>query len=170
MGRFLHRILGPDRDIEDLVQQAFAEMLTSIDTYRGEAGFTTWMYGIASHVAHRHIGLEVRWRHRREEWAEWLASGGSDGPDTQATSEARETLRRLGEALASLGLRERETWVLRVWEGLSTEEVAVALNIPPGTVMSRLFRARKAILEALPDDCRTAGLETLSPLRTDEVS
>jgi RNA polymerase sigma-70 factor (ECF subfamily) len=146
---FLQRLLGPTDDVEDLVQQVFCELFTSLRSFRGESSLGTWIYGICSHVAHRHVRFQVQWRRRRQAYGDWLAaSGGDRTTDASCGSDARDALRRLGQALARMDLNHREVWIMREWEGLASEEVATALGIPVGTVRSRLFRARADILEA----------------------
>lgn len=147
--RFLRRILGPQGDVEDLVQDVFAEMVRCLPGYRGDSALTSWIYGIASNVAHRHVGIEVRWRRRRVAWGVWMEARADEVPDGACGVDARRTLRALGEALGDLNLGDRAVWVLREWEGLDTEDVAEALEIPPGTVRSRLCRARRHVADAL---------------------
>jgi RNA polymerase sigma-70 factor, ECF subfamily len=147
--RFLRRVLGPQGDVEDLVQEVFTQVVKSLPGFRDESSLTTWLYGIASHVAHRHVGLEIRWRRRCVAWGEWMAGCASTVPDGAGGADARRAIRAVGETLGSLPLKDREVWVLREWEGLSTDEVAESLAIPEGTVRSRLHRARREIADAL---------------------
>jgi RNA polymerase sigma-70 factor (ECF subfamily) len=155
ISRFLQRLLGPERDLEDLVQQVFVEFFSSLDRFRGEGSLATWLYGIATHVAVRHRRFEFRWRRRRTAYGDWLAGQAVAGPDPAAGAEARAFLACVGETLGRLDVRQRSVWVLREWEGLSTEETATALGIPEGTVRFRLCMARRALSRALAE----AGLE-----------
>lgn len=147
---FLRRLLGPVRDLDDLVQQVFVIALSSAGGYRGDSRMSTWLYGIATHVAAKHQRREFRWRRRREAWSDWLASA-DPAPDAVEAAEARALLRIVAGVLDRLDFRHRTVWVLRELEDLSTDQVAVALDIPVGTVRSRLFAARREVLAALRD-------------------
>ena len=157
---FLRRLLVPERDIEDLVQQVFATFFTTLPRYRGDGRLSTWLLGIAAHVATQRRRVEFRWWRRREAMANVPDEGASRDADPARTEWARRALRCLRETLDSLPLPQRTIWVLREWEGLDTLEVAHALGLPSGTVRSRLCRARTAILEAL----RRAGFEEITPV------
>src|SRR5262245_46783855 len=63
LARLLKRIVGPSSDVEDLLQETFANAITSFASFRGEAQIRTWLHRIAIHVAHQHLR---RPRHRRE--------------------------------------------------------------------------------------------------------
>ena len=64
----------------------------------------------------------------------------------------------LDDALQHLPLKQRAVWVMRELEGLSTEEVGRALGIKPGTVRSRLFSARNAVMERLKREREASGI------------
>ena len=159
VARFVAAVVGPRQDVDDLVQQVFVEVLAAARTFRGEARFSTWLFGIASHVASRHVRGEVRWRLRREA----AAADADDGawPDPARGLEAREALAVVESAVRGLDVAHRIVWVMREVEGLPGEEVAVALGVPEGTVRSRLFHARRAVTGALEaagfGSCGTRG-------------
>lgn len=106
-------------------------------------------------MAERQGRWEFRTRRRAGAYGDWLAGAGSATSDPAEGLEARMALKVLGEAVAGMAHGHRSVWVMREWEGLSTEEVAQALSLPVGTVRSRLFAARRQVIEAL----RKAGLE-----------
>jgi RNA polymerase sigma-70 factor (ECF subfamily) len=159
---FLRRLQVPERDVEDLVQQVFATLFTTLDRYRGEGQLSTWLYGIAAHQASRRRRLEFRWFRRRDALARELAGFVPGSEDPARAVWARTALRTLAVALDDLPMPLRTVWVLREWEGLDTDEVGCALGLPAGTVRSRLCRARGAVLEAL----RQAGFEEAMPVET----
>jgi len=76
----------------------------------------------------------------------------ADPHTPEAVSEAKESLRRLKEAVHSLPKKQREVFVLREYGGLSYEDLARVLNLRPGTVMSRLNRARRAITAVMKEE------------------
>ena len=145
--RYAARRLGPD-SAEDVVSETFLTAFEHRYRYQpGQADARPWLYGIASNV----IG-----KRRRRELARYRAyarggldpaeiSGGrvEDGVGTLAVN------RPLVAALAGLRTGDRDALLLVAWVGLTYEEVAVALDIPLGTVRSRLNRARKKVRQAL---------------------
>lgn len=145
--RFLRRLLGPERESDDAVQQVFVELFTSLPRFRGDAKLTTWIYRIACNVAGKRLRSERRRLRRMAALFDWIDGDGADSspprPDRQVI--ARDELRRLASAVDELPVGQRLVWVLREVEDLSTEEVAAALDLSPGTVRSRLHHARKRV-------------------------
>lgn len=152
---YLRRLVGPIPEVDDLLQEVFVVVIRSLPEYRGESSFSGWIYGIATHVAQRHLRWRFRWFRRRHDFQWWVDTTPREHADVAEGAEARAALSILAGALDRMGHRHRAVWVLREWEGLSSEEVAQSLSIPVGTVRSRLFQARKAIAEALAE----AGVE-----------
>ena len=107
-----------------------------------------WLYGIATNVIHRH-------RHAERRAYQVLARTGTDPVADSATDDALARVaagaqrRQLAAALAGLPAADRDTLLLWAWGGLSYSEVARALQIPGGTVRSRLNRARRKLRRAL---------------------
>ncbi len=152
---FLRRLVGNTRDLEDLVQQVFVELLSCLEDFRGDARFGTFVLGVATHVAETYLRREFRWRRRKVAWRQWNDAGPSLGPDPAAGAQAREILTVTFGVLAQMDLGHRAVWTLSDVEGLDSEEVSKALRIPAGTVRSRLFHARRRVAAALVG----AGLE-----------
>lgn len=151
VARFMQRLLGPDREADDAVQQVFVELFTSLPRFRGEAQPATWIYSIASHVAQNRLRTEWRRRRRAAALLELILDvpGTAAGPGPDRTAVAREELRQLGAAVDALPVRHRMVWMLRDIEGLTTDEVAAALGLEPGTVRSRLHHARRKVMARL---------------------
>jgi RNA polymerase sigma-70 factor (ECF subfamily) len=149
VARFLHRLAGSSADVDDLVQQVFVELVASLDRFRGDARFTTWLYGIASHVAGSHLRGESLWRRHKQEYAEWCAPDGGAGSDPAAVAQARAMLACTGRAVGALRFEHRVVWILHEMEGLGGEGIAAALGIPAATARVRLFRARREVVDAL---------------------
>jgi RNA polymerase sigma-70 factor, ECF subfamily len=135
----------------DVAQEAFVRVHQHLGEYKADAAFSTWVLRITSNLA-----IDVLRRERQGRRAALedvpepaLAEGSSGvlattlGVDPQETVLRRELADRITEALAALPEAHRTILVLREMEGLSYEELAERLGIPRGTVMSRLFHARK---------------------------
>jgi RNA polymerase sigma-70 factor (ECF subfamily) len=157
--RYLVRRLGPDEAeamVGDLFRIAF-EKRETFDPERSTA--RPWLYGIATNLLAKHhrgearrIRAVARLAARRlppEDVAERVSAG----------VDASVQWPRVAEALTSLPQPERDALVLHVWEGLSYEEVAAALDVPVGTVRSRIHRARGRLRELTGPSGREEGDE-----------
>jgi RNA polymerase sigma-70 factor, ECF subfamily len=146
--RVAYRLLGHPDDALDAVQDGFIKALTHLDGFEHRCTFKTWLLRVVSNAA-----LDLgRQRRRRDELnavvTERVALDGGTTPDhTDPIREAEEAdLRRaLAAALQQIPESQRRTFVLHVDGGLSYREVADALGISIGTVMSRLFYARQKL-------------------------
>jgi RNA polymerase sigma-70 factor (ECF subfamily) len=156
----LVRLTDDPEEARDLTQETFLQAFRNIAGFRGDADLRTWLYRIAVNQARN----RWRWWKRRrrdrtvsldapasDERDTPLSAGLSDGdardPEEQALARERETV--LLSALRTLSRTYREVIVLRDIEGLSYEEVAVALELNIGTVKSRLSRGRDELRRRL---------------------
>ncbi len=143
--RVAYRLLGNEADALDAVQEGFVKALTHLGGFRGRSSFKTWLLRVVSNAA-----LDLgRQRGRRDAvYHEGAArrDGPAGSPDDPGRGLERADLRRLlDQALATLPEAQRRTFVLHADAGLSYREVAEALGISIGTVMSRLFYARQRL-------------------------
>ncbi len=143
--RLCLRILSREADAEDATQEIFLKLLERIESFSARARFSTWLHRITvNHCLHR---LEREERRRTTALAEDERDHPTDGADSPADqlarSEAHETLQRL---LGRLTPEHRAILVLREIEELSYQDIAETLEIPAGTVMSRLARAREQLV------------------------
>ena len=146
LARYLTR---NDADADDVVQEACLRALKYFGGFRGEGASQSraWLLTIVRNMAHT-----WRSRHRADasatEFDETLHSEArtEDHPDMLARSDARDAL---AHALDHLPPDFREVIVLREIEGLSYKEISEVVDVPVGTVMSRLSRARKRLQQAL---------------------
>jgi RNA polymerase sigma factor (sigma-70 family) len=129
---------------DDVVAETFLAAMRDRGRYQPErATVRAWLYGIAANLMGHHIRGEVRaWRAtarlaRRAEYGEDHAERVS------ARLDAERRVRQLAAALAELSPADREVLLLTSWAGLNATEVGEALDIPPGTVRSRLHRVRR---------------------------
>lgn len=134
-------------DAEDMVQEAYLKAFRLFDGYAGGSG-KAWILTIVRHTCFTWLR-----RHRPGELlsAETLAEAdhpADPGPSAEALLVEAADHRRLNELLAALPAPFREILVLRELEGLSYKEIAMVTAVAPGTVMSRLSRARVLLREA----------------------
>jgi RNA polymerase sigma-70 factor (ECF subfamily) len=142
------RMLGSRAEAEEIAQETFLRAHRALPDFRGDARLGTWLYGIASRLCLNRLASSERRLARRDDDA--LADAVAPGPDAAARLERSELEAALREAIAALPEERRIVVILRDIEGLSYEEIAEALQLEPGTVRSRLHRARmdlKAKLE-----------------------
>ncbi|TMR11182.1 RNA polymerase sigma factor [Nonomuraea zeae] len=145
--RYIARRLSDDL-ADDLAAEVFlAAYRGGYDAARGEV--RPWLYGIATHLVARHHRAEVRRWKALSRTAERPEHSHEDATLTRVAASG--LTGRLAGALAGLKRRDRDVVLLSALGGLSHAEVAAALDIPAGTVASRLSRARKQLRKALGD-------------------
>lgn len=138
-----------DRDEAwDLAQEAFVKAYRNLHRFQGQSAFFTWMYRITYNLTIDHV--RARGRHNVqlvEEDRELETALQKHGTNLQADpseeSDRAELSSVLNQAMGALSEKHRAVIVLREVEGLSYEEMSDVLGIAKGTVMSRLFHARK---------------------------
>ena len=146
--RIAYQIVRDREEAWDVSQEAFIRAFRSLASFRGQSAFYTWLFRIAVNLATdrvrqraargRAFGTE---RVAENEWEGALPDAAGDRPDEAAAR--RETRQRIARTLDDLPQNLRAIIVLSDVEGLSYREIAEVLNIPVGTVMSRLHNARK---------------------------
>ncbi len=142
--RFLARLGVPERDLPDAVQDVFVVVHRKLEEFEGRSRVETWLYGICMRVASdRRRRASQRWEsleHPEEEQSDPL----------QNADDEKLGLRALAQRiLLSMPLEQRAVFVCFELEGLSSQEVAERLEIPLGTVHSRLRLARAAFRKEL---------------------
>jgi RNA polymerase sigma-70 factor, ECF subfamily len=141
------RMLGRPAEAEEVAQEVFLRAHRALGTFRGDAKLSTWLYGIAARLClNRLASTAGRMVGAGEEMLTRIPSGQAD-PATQL--EQGELWAALRQAIADLPDERRVVVVLRDIEGLSYEEIARALELEPGTVRSRLHRARMDLKDKL---------------------
>jgi RNA polymerase sigma-70 factor, ECF subfamily len=140
------RMLGSRAEAEEIAQEAFLRAHRAVVSFRGDARLGTWLYGIASRLCLNRLSSPDR-RMARGDAA--LADVPATTPDAAAEVERAELDAALRTAIEELPNEQRLVLVLRDVEGLSYEEIADALALVPGTVRSRLHRARMQLKEKL---------------------
>jgi RNA polymerase sigma-70 factor (ECF subfamily) len=161
------RSLHDPADAADITQDVFIKVFRSIRSFHGESSLRTWMYRIALHEASN----QRRWwsRHKKQELTIDTPIGASEtdeGDDAMCLgatladsnispyqqAEHAELKARVEDSLRKLPEAFRTVVVLREMEGFSYEEIAEILDVPAGTVKSRLTRGRAALKEILVSD------------------
>jgi len=151
------RMLGNRAEAEDVAQEVFISVFKSIEQYREEAKFSTWLYRIAvNHCKNRIKYLSRRHTRDQVEIDESTHDTGVNGsigaplpssPHKALESAQAEKLMR--EAIATLDEDQRIVVVLRDVEDMSIEEICAITELPDGTVKSRLHRARLVLRKKL---------------------
>ena len=137
-------ILKDEESAQDITQEAFVQAYRHLQEFRSNSSFYTWLYRIAHNLSLNE--LKKKGRYRQEEFHDETMPGVMD----QAESlEKKEVEKALKEAVGLLSERHRNVYELCEMEHLPQKEVAARLNIPEGTVRSRLYHARKQIRAAL---------------------
>jgi RNA polymerase sigma-70 factor, ECF subfamily len=154
--RLAYNLLRDREEAWDVAQEAFIRAYQALPSFRGQSAFYTWLYRIVMNVAAdrarsrgargRAFGTE---RVPEEDWDRVLPDqrGGDESPE--AVAARHEQRRKIAQALDALPEHHRRIIVLSDLEGLSYREIADTLEIPMGTVMSRLHNARKRLRAAL---------------------
>ncbi len=141
------RILGPGPDVEDVVQNVFLKLPQIAHSFDGRASARAWLMGIGIRFALRHRRSVGRFLRMLATLAPTL-SGRAPGDPEKGASGMRE-LERFEAALERLAPKKRAVFVLVELEGMTTDEIARALQIPPATVRTRLHHARRELHSAL---------------------
>lgn len=140
----LYRIVGNNRNIEDLVQDSFIEIYRSLHNYRGDAKLTTWADRITVRVAYRHL--------RRRDFLLSDIEAAAVWEPAESRADAREGLRRLYAALNRLNPEQRVAFALFAIDGRSLIEVAAVTDVTVVTAKSRVWRARRALRKIAMQD------------------
>lgn len=150
------RWLGDKALAEEVAQDVFIALYKSMDRFRGEAAFSTWVYRIAvNHCKNKRLYRQRRAWDRHEPLE---GTPRDDGPERQIPAPTADTDDRtfreeasdlVRNALESLGEEHRQVVILRDIEDMDYEEIAETLELPRGTVKSRLHRARAELARIL---------------------
>ncbi len=145
-------LVRDEEDASEIVQEAFLRVYRGLDAFNGAASFFTWLYRIVKNLS---IDLMRRPSWQRELTDE-LAGEQLDalllsraGADPEHSLGRRELALVVGEAIDALPSYHRAVILMREVEGMSYEEMAKAAGVSKGTIMSRLFHARKKLQRAL---------------------
>jgi len=142
------RVLGNPDDAADAAQDALLAMVRKLDGFRGEAAFTTWLYRVAMNVCYDHLRRAQRRPVLHRVIDDELPAHES-GPPVPDHADAIVDARLVEAALAEVPEDFRVAIVLADMQDLPYEEIAKVLDLPIGTVKSRVHRGRLALARAL---------------------
>jgi RNA polymerase sigma-70 factor (ECF subfamily) len=145
----LVRVLGSAEDARDAVQEAFVQAFVKLESFRGSSAFYTWLYRIAFNQAMSHARRKRPTRSLDDERTDRGREPVDVQPAPDARLDASERATQVHRALAELSAEYRQVIVLREMDGCKYEQIAELLEVPVGTVRSRLFRARLELRDRL---------------------
>lgn len=153
------QMLKNQQDAEEVTQDAFMRAHRGLADFRGDASFSTWIYQIATNLAHNKYWYW--WRRKRDQSMSLDQPIGVDGdgtisdviPADAATPNdevvTQELVDTVNLAIPQLSPKHREILILRLKKNMSYEDIAQELDISVGTVKSRIARARESLREKL---------------------
>lgn len=147
--RLAYHFLRNREDAWDVSQEVFVKAFRGLKRFRGDASMKTWLMRITSNHCKDYF------KKRRLQTVSFEEVGGQDslaggsGPGPDGVVSGRETGAAIVSALSGLSVKHRTAFVLREFEGLAYEEMASVMGCSVGTVMSRLFHARRKLQGAL---------------------
>lgn len=147
-------LTGSTADAQDLSQEAFARAFRARKKLDPERPFFAWLYQILRRLCFNHNRDQRSRRDKLASQTAWLVADRKAAQARKApamTLEREETRKRVMESIGTLGEREREVLVLREFEDLKYREIAELIGVPIGTVMSRLYTARRHLADRLED-------------------
>ncbi len=146
------RLLNHPEDAADVTQEVFFKVWRALPSFQGDSSFSTWLYRLTGNAA---IDLLRREKKRRgdasldDDGQNWEGTLSDPAPTPEQSLERQELREQVSAGLARLSEEHRQVLVLREISGLSYEEIGRILDLAPGTVKSRIARARMALVRVL---------------------
>lgn len=143
---YFYRMLGNSPDLaNDFLQELFMKLIEKPERYNQEYPFSTWLYSVANNMCKN----EYRRREVRKEFQDEEARKSLLDNPINLSFEPEQLIEKVFQALDQLGEEHRSAFLLRYREGFSMREIAKIMEVPEGTVKSRLFNAKKILAEKL---------------------
>ncbi len=145
-------LVGCHEDAEDLSQEAFARVFRNHESLDPSRSFYGLLYQVLRRLCFNHVRDSKNRSARLRQQVPWLvedAKTRAASTDPVRRAESQDLRSRLSEAISVLSDNEREVIVLKEFDGLRYREISELLNIPIGTVMSRLYSARRSLAKSL---------------------
>ena len=154
VAQIISKFVGNSADVNDVAQEAFIKAYKAINNFRGESSFYTWLYRIVVNAAKTYLESNSKRKNHIDVDSEEFQSIDAQGVLTSKESpdkiiESQELQQVILSAMNELPEELRQAIMLREVEGMSYEDMADLLQIPIGTVRSRIFRARQFIEEKM---------------------
>jgi RNA polymerase sigma-70 factor, ECF subfamily len=145
------KLLGPDHEVDDVVQNSFVELFRTLHLFQGKCKFSTWVYRVVYNVCLQHFRAKQRSRRHflidgKIDPDDCSSDGFNSDPKMLEEKQKREIIHR---AILSLPMKFRAVVVLHDVEEKGLEQTAEILKKPVGTVKSRLFFARRELRKKL---------------------
>lgn len=155
-----HRMVNDPQDATDLTQEIFLQAYRGLASFRGESKFSVWLYRLACNrctdfLRKQHPTVSLTTEDEMEDSTEWEIPDLRFSPEHAL--EQKELRVAIQTGLQQLSSAEREILMLREFNGCSYEEIAEILSLEPGTVRSRIHRARKKLCAFLVKDGNFSG-------------
>ena len=160
-----YRMVRSEHDARDLTQDSMVRVIQGLDSYDGRSKLSTWIIRVTMNACLSHLRQEKLRRHARLEGGSENAAAGPVDPRSMGEPlpssrvERSEMRLLLGRAMMSLDPQMRAVLVLRDMQDLEYQSIAQSLEIPIGTVKSRLFRARLALRTAVEVELGGHGVD-----------
>jgi RNA polymerase sigma factor (sigma-70 family) len=153
-----YRMTGNEQDAYDLSQEAFLRVYNNLKSFKGDSSLSTWIYRISSNICIDHLRRSKKARIISLTPAYEEESSEIDLPDDTYSPEVNYSKQELAEAIGSainrLSSDHRQIIILRDINQLSYDEIGRVLDLEPGTVKSRIFRARDNLRRILTAEHR----------------
>lgn len=171
-------LVRDENDAREVVQEAFLRVFKGLSNFEGSSAFFTWLYRIVTNLSidlmrkpgRRMADLEeARLDVEESEDVGFPLLSRLDGADPADVVRRREIAAQLQTALDALPSYHRAVIILREIEGLSYDDMAQAMNVSKGTIMSRLFHARQRLQRALAD-CYREQIGPPTPAEAEETA
>ncbi|WP_424946542.1 RNA polymerase sigma factor RpoE [Candidatus Spongiihabitans sp.] len=152
VGRFVKDV----HEQEDIVQESFIKAYRAISRFRGDSAFYTWLYRIAVNTAKNYLVATSRRPPAQDVIVDEMVHSRGAERLVEANSPEQivqndQLVEAIKQSISALPEELKQAIELRELDGLSYEDIAVAMNCPIGTVRSRIFRAREAVERAIAD-------------------
>ncbi len=143
----LYKVVGPSPDLEDLLQEAYLQLMRSLKRYRGESKVTTFLHRICVNVGLMHL----RGRRRRPEDPvdELPPAPAGDEVNPERAAQVQQASQLVQKALATMSEEKASVFAYHELLGMKPEEISELVGAPVNTVRSRLNRARVDFTEAV---------------------
>lgn len=143
---YFYRMLGNSAEqANDFLQELFMKLIEKPESYNPSYQFSTWLYSVANNMCKN----EYRHRDVRHEYNSLEALEPQIDFPEESSIDQDQVIEKIFQTLELLGEEQRSAFLLRYREGFSIKEVAEILELPEGTVKSRLFYAKKILAEKL---------------------
>lgn len=154
-----YRMLGPNADLEDVVQDVFLQVHRSLPAFRGQAKFTTWLHRVTVNVV---LMTRRRARSRPQYTHEEAARHEpTEDPSPDQDVARRRRVEAFRALLDKLSDKKRTVFILHELEGMPPSEIAEVVECPVLTVRTRLFYARKELAEMMRNEPSLSGVADL---------